>query len=206
MKQIQVTGKTVEEAVSAALEQLQASRDQVEIKVLEESKKGFLGFGGKPALVEVSLKPDPIEQAVAFLQEVTMKMGVPVTITQKKMGEEVVLDLSGDKIAILIGKRGQTLNSLQYLTNLVANHHSNGFIRIILDAENYRERRRESLERLATSTARRVMMTKKGIALDPMPSNERKIIHMALKSEKHVETSSEGTEPYRKVIIRPVTK
>ncbi|MCK6259380.1 protein jag [Fictibacillus sp. KIGAM418] len=206
MKQIKVTGKTVEEAVSTALAELQASKEEVEVKVLEESKRGFLGFGGKPALIEVSLKPDPVKLAVAFLQEVTDKMGVPVTISLKETREEIILELTGEKIAILIGKRGQTLNSLQYLTNLVANNHSSRYLRIIIDAENYRERRRESLERLAVHTAQKVSATGKGVALEPMPSNERKAIHMALRNNKKIETTSEGAEPFRKVIIRPVKK
>ncbi|MCQ6265066.1 protein jag [Fictibacillus sp. WQ 8-8] len=206
MKQIKVTGKTVEEAVSTALAELHASKEEVEVKVLEESKRGFLGFGGKPALIEVSLKPDPVKLAVAFLQEVTDKMGVPVTISLKETREEIILELTGEKIAILIGKRGQTLNSLQYLTNLVANNHSSRYLRIIIDAENYRERRRESLERLAVHTAQKVSATGKGVALEPMPSNERKAIHMALRNNKKIETTSEGAEPFRKVIIRPLKK
>ncbi|UZJ79000.1 RNA-binding cell elongation regulator Jag/EloR [Fictibacillus sp. KU28468] len=206
MKQIKVTGKTVEEAVSTALAKLHASKEEVEVKVLEESKRGFLGFGGKPALIEVSLKPDPVKLAVAFLQEVTDKMGVPVTISLKETREEIILELTGEKIAILIGKRGQTLNSLQYLTNLVANNHSSRYLRIIIDAENYRERRRESLERLAVHTAQKVSATGKGVALEPMPSNERKAIHMALRNNKKIETTSEGAEPFRKVIIRPLKK
>ncbi|EIT86123.1 protein Jag [Fictibacillus macauensis ZFHKF-1] len=204
MKQTTVTGKTVEEAVSAALIELQASREEVEIHVLEEAKRGFFGFGGKQATVAVSLKEkDPVAYAIAFLQEVTEQMGVPVTISLQESSEDIALQLAGEKIAILIGKRGQTLNALQYLTNLAVNQYSDHYVRISLDAENYRQRRQESLERLALHTAQKVAATLKAVALEPMPSNERKIIHLALRTNQRIETTSEGVEPFRKVLIRP---
>ncbi|ANC79199.1 MAG: RNA-binding cell elongation regulator Jag/EloR [Bacillota bacterium] len=206
MKKVQVTGKTVEEAVAAALEQLQTSKDQVEISVLEDSKKGFFGLGGKPAVVEVTVKADPVKSAIDYLEDVTSKMGVPVTITQRQENDHLVLDLSGDKIAILIGKRGQTLNALQLLTNMVANSDpASKHVKIVLDAENYRTRRQESLERLAEHSAQKVFFTKKSFAFEPMPANERKVIHLALKENRDVETTSEGVEPFRKVVIRPTS-
>lgn len=204
MKKVQVTGKTVEEAVAAALEQLQTSKDQVEVKILEDSKKGFFGLGGKPAVVEVTVKADPVKTAIEYLQDVTSKMGVPVTISQRQENDHLVLDLTGEKIAILIGKRGQTLNALQLLTNMVANSDpETKHVKIVLDAENYRTRRQESLERLAEHSAQKVFITKKSFALEPMPANERKVIHLALKENRDVETTSEGVEPFRKVVIRP---
>lgn len=204
MKKVQVTGKTVEEAVEAALEQLQTSKDQVEVKILEDSKKGFFGLGGKPAVVEVTVKADPVKTAIEYLQDVTSKMGVPVTISQRQENDHLVLDLTGEKIAILIGKRGQTLNALQLLTNMVANSDPEAkHVKIVLDAENYRTRRQESLERLAEHSAQKVFITKKSFALEPMPANERKVIHLALKENRDVETTSEGVEPFRKVVIRP---
>lgn len=206
MKKVQVTGKTVEEAVAAALEQLQTSKDQVEISVLEDSKKGFFGLGGKPAVVEVTVKADPVKSAIDYLEDVTSKMGVPVTITQRQENDHLVLDISGDKIAILIGKRGQTLNALQLLTNMVANSDpASKHVKIVLDAENYRTRRQESLERLAEHSAQKVFFTKKSFAFEPMPANERKVIHLALKENRDVETTSEGVEPFRKVVIRPTS-
>ncbi|MBN3553610.1 protein jag [Fictibacillus nanhaiensis] len=206
MKKVQVTGKTIEEAVAAALEQLQTSKDQVEISVLEDSKKGFFGLGGKPAVVEVTVKADPVKSAIDYLEDVTSKMGVPVTITQRQENDHLVLDLSGDKIAILIGKRGQTLNALQLLTNMVANSDpASKHVKIVLDAENYRTRRQESLERLAEHSAQKVFFTKKSFAFEPMPANERKVIHLALKENRDVETTSEGVEPFRKVVIRPTS-
>lgn len=204
MKKVQVTGKTVEEAVAAALEQLQTSKEQVEVKILEDSKKGFFGLGGKPAVVEVTVKADPVKTAIEYLQDVTSKMGVPVTVSQRQENDHLVLDLTGDKIAILIGKRGQTLNALQLLTNMVANSDPEAkHVKIVLDAENYRTRRQESLERLAEHSAQKVFITKKSFALEPMPANERKVIHLALKENRDVETTSEGVEPFRKVVIRP---
>jgi spoIIIJ-associated protein len=204
VKKVQVTGKTVEEAVAAALEQLQTSKEQVEVKILEDSKKGFFGLGGKPAVVEVTVKADPVKTAIEYLQDVTSKMGVPVTISQRQENDHLVLDLTGEKIAILIGKRGQTLNALQLLTNMVANSDpETKHVKIVLDAENYRTRRQESLERLAEHSAQKVFITKKSFALEPMPANERKVIHLALKENRDVETTSEGVEPFRKVVIRP---
>jgi spoIIIJ-associated protein len=133
-------------------------------------------------------------------------MGVPVTITQRQENDHLVLDLSGDKIAILIGKRGQTLNALQLLTNMVANSDpANKHVKIVLDAENYRTRRQESLERLAEHSAQKVYITKKSFSLEPMPANERKVIHLALKENRDDETTSEGVEPFRKVVIRPTS-
>lgn len=198
-----MTGKSVTEAVEEALKQLKASRDQVDITIVEESKKGFLGLGTKPAIVEVTLKPDPVEDATQFLKSVASKMGVDVTISVKEEEEGTVLEMSSEKIAILIGKRGQTLNALQYLTNLVANRSSKEFKRIILDAENYRERRKETLEKLAHRLASKALKINKSVSLEPMPSLERKVIHMTLREHGKVETYSEGSEPHRRVIITP---
>ncbi|WP_349409007.1 RNA-binding cell elongation regulator Jag/EloR [Pseudalkalibacillus sp. SCS-8] len=203
MKQVTITSKSVEEAVQEALSQLQTSEDKVEISVIEESKKGFLGLGAKPAVVQVSLKADPIGDSIDFLKKVASNMGVDLTVDVIEGEDETVLDLSSDKIAILIGKRGQTLNALQYLTNLVANKSSNEYQRLILDAENYRERRKETLERLAHRLASKALKINKKVSLEPMPSMERKIIHMTLKSNSKVQTSSEGSEPHRRVIIKP---
>ncbi|WP_257351709.1 RNA-binding cell elongation regulator Jag/EloR [Pseudalkalibacillus decolorationis] len=203
MKQITITSKSVEEAVEEGLLKLQASRDQVEITILEESKKGFLGLGFKPAVVEVTLIQNPVEEAAQFLKDVAANMGVEVTITLKEEEEGTVFEMSSEKIAILIGKRGQTLNSLQYLTNLVANRTSKEYKRIILDAENYRERRKETLEKLAHRLASKALKINKSVSLEPMPSLERKVIHLTLKEHGKVETTSEGAEPHRRVIITP---
>ncbi|MCF6139117.1 RNA-binding cell elongation regulator Jag/EloR [Pseudalkalibacillus berkeleyi] len=205
MKQVTISSKSVEEAIQEAVAQLQTSEDKVEVSILEESKKGFLGLGSKPAVVQVTLKPDPIGESIQFLKSVASKMGVELSVEVLEDEDATILNLVSEKIAILIGKRGQTLNSLQYLTNLVANKSSNEYQRIILDAENYRERRKETLERLAHRLASKALKINKKVSLEPMPSMERKIIHMTLKSNHKVQTSSEGSEPHRRVIIKPTS-
>ncbi|HET7627714.1 MAG TPA: RNA-binding cell elongation regulator Jag/EloR [Bacillales bacterium] len=203
MKEVTKFGKTVEEAIAEALRELKTTKDQVKIDVVEEPKKGFLGLGSKPAVVTVKVDKDPVESARTFLEEVTLKMGVPVAIKEIRDDRDVIFQLSGEKIAILIGKRGSTLNALQYLTNVTANRHSDEHVHFIVDAENYRSRRRETLERLAQRNGQRVRETGREVALDPMPSMERKIVHLALKNEEGIQTYSDGSEPNRRVIIAP---
>mgnify|MGYP001159337193 CR=1 FL=1 len=203
MREVTVKGKTVEEAVEQALSQLNVTRDRVKVTVIDEAKKGFFGIGGKPAVVKISELPDAIDEAENYLRTIVEKMGMDVTIQTKEDSEQVFFDLSGDEIAVLIGKRGQTLNALQYLTNLVANRHADRFIRVQLDAENYRERRRETLHQLAIRLAEKAQKLNRKIVLDSMPAHERKIIHLALKDVPEVSTVSEGVEPNRYVVILP---
>ncbi|WP_153126898.1 RNA-binding cell elongation regulator Jag/EloR [Peribacillus tepidiphilus] len=202
MKQVTATGQTVEEAVESALAQLNTTKDKVEIDIIDEGKKGFLGiFGSREAIVKVTLQPDPIEEATNFLKNVSEKMGVNADIKIVRDGKLVTFHLSGEKIALLIGKRGQTLNSLQYLTQLVANRYSKQYLTIMLDAEDYRQRRNETLVQLADRMAQKVLKTKKEVALEPMPSYERKVIHTALMKYDNLKTYSSGTEPYRHIVI-----
>ncbi|OZM56567.1 protein jag [Lottiidibacillus patelloidae] len=203
MSEVTVAGKTVEDAIRLALEQLETTEDRLTIDVIEEGKKGFLGFGSKEAVIKATLIKDPIEEATKFLQEVTEKMGAPVTITTSMKQQYITFNLSGEKIALLIGKRGATLNALQNLTNLVANRYSKQYVRVILDAENYREKRKQSLELLADKLAKNAVRFKKKVHLEPMPSIERKVIHTALQNRHDVETTSEGVEPNRRVVIIP---
>ncbi|RSK29193.1 protein jag [Bacillus sp. HMF5848] len=204
MKQITATGTTVEEAVSQALVELQTSEDRIEIEVIDEGKKGLFGlFGTKPAIVKATLKPDPVDEAIAFLKKVTKQMDVDITVEVKRDGKNVELQLSGDKIAILIGKRGQTLNALQYLAQLVANRYANQYINIMIDAENYRQKRKDTLEQLAGRLAEKAMRTGREVTLEPMPSYERKIIHAALSEYEKVQTASKGTDPNRHIVIVP---
>lgn len=204
MKKITVSGKTVDVAVQSALEQLNTTRDKVSIQVIEEPQKGFLGLiGAKPAVVEVEIQPDAEEEAIKFLQDVTSKMGITVKIIQRETKEGLLFDLSGEGIGILIGKRGQTLDSLQYLVNLVANRYSEAYIRIVLDAENYRDRRKEALEQLAKRLGNKAVRTRKEVILEPMNALERKIIHTALQEIKGVKTYSEGVEPNRRIVVAP---
>ncbi|MGE7119353.1 RNA-binding cell elongation regulator Jag/EloR [Peribacillus sp. NPDC097264] len=205
MKKITATGQSVEEAVNSALAQLNSTRDRVEIEIEDEGKKGFLGlFGARQAIVHVTLPADPVEESLKFLQDITQKMGVKSEIRVQRQGKNVTFHLSGEKIALLIGKRGQTLNSLQYLTQLVANRYSKQFLNVIVDAEDYRNRRTDTLIQLAERMANKSLKTGKTVALEPMPSYERKVIHKALLHYPKIKTTSNGTEPYRHLVITPV--
>lgn len=204
MKEVTATGQNVEEAVKSALSQLQTTRDRVEVSVMDEGKKGIFGFRSRPAIVKVTVLIDPIEEAVKFLKDVSGKMGVTVEVEISRSGKQVEFELSGDKIALLIGKRGQTLNSLQYLTQLVINRYSNQYLTVILDAEDYRRRRSDTLVHLAERLAQKAIKTGHKVALEPMPSYERKVIHTALLDETRVKTYSDGVEPNRHIVITPI--
>lgn len=298
---VEKTGKSVDEAVAAALAELNVTADEAVVEVLEEAKKGFLGFGRKDARVRVSVKPaveekpaeaapaaektvseaaadavaavkvaatvaagalakkadavkadaavaaedfkkkaadakdDAVDDAIAalnalkserrerqnreprkynvsdeavaaakeFLQKIFNAMHIEVAMEKfiNKNDGSVIFRLHGDDMGILIGKHGQTLDSLQYLTNLVANKNSNERVRVIIDVEDYRDRRIETLNRLAARLADKVKRTGERVALEPMNPHERKIIHMALQGDRRVTTLSEGDEPYRHVVI-----
>ncbi|MGG3891132.1 RNA-binding cell elongation regulator Jag/EloR [Metabacillus fastidiosus] len=204
MKEITASGLTVDEAVKSALAELNVGTDEVEINVISEGKRGFLGlFGQKPATVHIKLKVNPVEEARKFLIDVIKKMNIEADIDVEQDGRQVLFSIRGKEIALLIGKRGQTLNSLQYLTQLVANRYSKQYLQIIVDAENYRERRKATLSELAKRLARQVVKDKKEVKLEPMPSYERKVIHAALASIKGIKTSSIGEDPNRYIVISP---
>jgi spoIIIJ-associated protein len=223
---VEKTGKTVEEAVASALKELQVTENDVTVEVLEQPKSGFLGLiGGRPAKVAVTLikkeEPkeeetitveteeampvvgeDPIAVGKAFLMDVFAKMNLTVAIEVEEKEEVVLFDLKGNDLGILIGRHGQTLDALQYLTNLAANKHAGeGRKRIVLDVEDYRKRREETLVRLAQRLANKVKRRNQRIVLEPMSRHERKIIHMALQDDPQIATYSEGEEPYRKIVI-----
>ncbi|MFC7319926.1 RNA-binding cell elongation regulator Jag/EloR [Halobacillus campisalis] len=205
MKQLTATGTTVEDAVQSALDQLQTSKDQVNIDVIDEGKKGFFGvFGTKPAIVKVSIAKDPVQEAESFILEVAEQMGAPVQVKTESNGREISIEMIGEKIAMLIGKRGQTLNSLQSLAQLAVNRDTDQFYTVILDAENYRARRKETLETLAQRLADKAVRIGEPVNLEPMPSYERKIIHAALQNNQNVETDSAGRDPKRHIVIRPL--
>lgn len=204
MKEVTASGLTVNEAVEGALKQLKVSREEVEITILDEGKKGILGiFGKRPATVKAKLIHDPVKAAQAFLSNIIAKMEIDAQIETKRAGKSVTFQLTGDKLAVLIGKRGQTLNSLQYLTQLVANRNSNHFLQITIDAENYRKRRKDTLDQLAAKLAQQAIRTSKNVSLEPMPSYERKVIHAALSAYKEIKTYSVGEEPNRHLVISP---
>ncbi len=204
MREVTASGQTVEEAVQSALEQLNISKDQVEIEVIDEGKKGFLGlFGSALAVVKVREKKNNIEETEEFLRNVAKNMGVEVKVHTKIEDNRVTYQLTGEKIAILIGKRGKTLNSLQYLTQLVLNKNGRQFHSVTVDAEGYRERREETLVDLAQKMSDKAIRINRKVALEPMPAYERKIIHSALQDSATVTTYSDGVEPHRHIVISP---
>ncbi len=202
MDAIQKTGKTVDEAVALALGELGITRDEAEIEVIEEGSRGFLGmFGAKDAVVKVKKKFDPERTAKNFLKEMFIAMGLIVNVETKLKDRQLEIKISGDDMGIIIGKRGQTLDAVQYLVNLVVNKGTAPYISVTLDTENYRERRKETLETLAFNLAKKVKHTGKNVVLEPMNPYERRIIHSALQNDRYVTTYSEGDEPYRNVVI-----
>ncbi len=268
MRDIRVSAKTVNDAITEASIQLGVVSTELEYEVIEKGSAGFLGIGAKQAVIrawkkeEVKVEKEvvkkeapkkefkkenkkehkkeapkkvekvekvekPVEKVVevkeeapvkeeklaevlpettaaceTFLKDVLKTMGMEVTLTST-IDEDGALSINmdGENMGILIGKRGQTLDSLQYLTNRVANKMQDGYVRVKLDTENYRQRRKETLENLAKNIAHKVKRTKKAVSLEPMNPYERRIIHSALQSDKYVSTHSEGEEPYRRVVI-----
>ena len=207
MSMVEKMGKTVDEAIESALKELQAKIEDVEIEVIDEPSKGLLGIlGTKQAKVVVRLKP-PVEENVDevihdFLSDVLAEMGLNTEISIAEEDGSYFVNIEGDCLGLLIGKRGQTLEAVQYITNIVANRHSSRRVRVILDAEGYRKRREEVLQQLANRLAHRVEINGESIMLEPMTAHERKIIHTTLQDNPHVLTKSEGEEPNRKVVIQ----
>lgn len=203
MDMITVSAKTVDEAVTKALIELETTSDKLEYEVVEKGSAGFLGIGAKPAIIRAKKKKTLEDSAVSFLNQVFEAMKVEVGVSTEYNAEEKELNvnLTGEDMGILIGKRGQTLDSLQYLVSLVVNKESEDYIRVKLDTENYRERRKETLETLAKNIAYKVKRTKRSVSLEPMNPYERRIIHAALQNDKYVVTRSDGEEPFRHVII-----
>ena len=233
MSAVEATGKTVEEALEKALIELGRSKDEVTYEVLEAPSRGFFGlFGGHEARLRVTEKEaqgapaapamempvapveapaapvasaaSPQERAESFLSGIFRAMGLTVAMARRETEEGVLYDLSGESLGILIGKHGQTLDALQYLTNLAANRGgAEERIHVILDVEGYRSRREETLRRLAGHLAEKACRIHAEVRLEPMNRHERKIIHMALQDNYRVSTYSDGDEPYRCVVIAP---
>lgn len=200
---IEKSGKTVEDAIEAALLELGVERDQIEYRVIEAPSKALFGIlGGREARVEVMIKKgDPVDRAKTFLEKVTKAMGLNVVISAVTGEDSVGLHLRGEDLGILIGKHGQTLDALQYLTNLASNKDGRERIRFIIDVEDYRKRRADTLEQLAHRLADRVKRSGERVVLEPMTPHERKIIHTSLQADSQIETYSEGEDPYRRVVI-----
>lgn len=198
------SAKNVEEAVNKALIELSIPSDQLEYEVIERGSAGLLGFiGSKPAVIRARRRKTFLDEGEEFLQKVFKEMNMDVSIDMKYNKEEqtVEINLTGKEMGVLIGKRGQTLDSLQHLVSLVINKNSDEYIRVKLDTENYRERRKDTLEMLAKNVAYKVKRTRRSVALEPMNPYERRIIHSALQNDKYVYTKSEGEEPFRHVVV-----
>ena len=203
MEFVEFRGKTVDDAITNALVSLGTTSDQIEYEVIEKGSNGILGFGSKDAVIKVAKKSTPEDVVKDFLTEVFDKMNLEVEIITKFDEIEGVIDieLKGPEMGVLIGKRGQTLDSLLYLTNLAVNRKSDNYLRVKIDTEDYRRRRKETLENLAKNMAYKVKRTKRPVSLEAMNPYERRIIHSALQNDKYVVTHSEGEEPYRHVVI-----
>ena len=211
MKKVIATGRTVDDAVTSALVKLGVTRSQATIRVISEPVKGWLGFiGGKDAEVEVSVPMNPDESAKDFLSGALVRMGVESRIRARESNEggepATVLEIVADDqtLPVLIGKHGSTLDALQYLVNVVANRGHSGYVKFIVDAGDYRQRRREGLWRIAERAAERAVRTRRPVALEAMPATDRKVVHTHLQDRSDVTTSSEGVEPNRKVVVLPV--
>lgn len=206
MEYIEVSAKTVSDAITEACQKLGVTSDRLDYEVVEEGSNGFLGIGSKPAVIKASVKVEELsveDSAKNFLNDVfaAMDMTVVINVKYDENAKEMDIDLNGDEMGVLIGKRGQTLDSLQYLVSLVVNKESEDYIRVKVDTENYRERRKETLENLAKNIAYKVKRTRRTVALEPMNPYERRIIHSTLQNDKYVTTHSEGEEPFRKVVV-----
>jgi spoIIIJ-associated protein len=204
MDMITVSAKTVDEAITKALIELGTTSDKLEYEIVDKGSNGILGFIGlKPAVIRVKKKETVEDKATAFLSDVldAMNLGVSMESFYLEKEKELSINMSGNDMGILIGKRGQTLDSLQYLVSLVINKEKEDYIRVKLDTENYRERRKETLETLAKNIAYKVKRTKHSVSLEPMNPYERRIIHSSIQNDKFVVTRSEGEDPFRHVVI-----
>ena len=204
MEFIEVRGKTVEEAITNAQIQLGTTSDKIEYEIIERESNGFLGIiGKKDAVIKARKKSNLVDDTLEFLDKMfaAMEMEVKSTIEYNEESRTMNIDFAGDEMGILIGKRGQTLDSLQYLISLVVNKESDCYIKVKVDTEDYRERRKATLENLAKNLSYKVKRTRRPVTLEPMNPYERRIIHSALQNDRYVETHSEGDEPHRKVVI-----
>lgn len=206
MEYMEFSAKTVNDAITNACQHFTVASDKLDYEVVEEGSSGFLGINAKKAVIKARVKEEKVsieDKAKSFLNDVLGAMDITAVIDTKYIEDESTLEivLNGEDMGILIGKRGQTLDSLQYLVSMVVNKESEEYIRVKVDTENYRERRKLTLENLAKNIAFKVKRTKRSVSLEPMNPYERRIIHSALQNDKYVTTHSEGEEPYRKVVV-----
>lgn len=203
---VEVSAKTVGEAITEACRKFGVTSDKLDYQIVEEGSSGFLGIGSKPAVIKAAVKVEKLsvdEIAKGFLRDVfgAMNMEVAVDVQYEEESGTMNIDLAGEEMGILIGKRGQTLDSLQYLVSLVVNKESDEYIRVKVDTEDYRARRKETLENLAKNIAYKVKKTRRAVSLEPMNPYERRIIHSTLQNDKYIATHSEGDEPFRRVVV-----
>lgn len=202
------TGKNVDDAIKKALAALNLTRDKVEIEVIDAGSRGLLGFiASREAKIRVKRKIFKEDLALDFVKNIVEKMGLNIdfsTTYDQENPQQFIIMMNGENLGVLIGKRGQTIDSLQYLTNLAANKvEGDDYLRVILDAENYRDRRRATLADLAKKMAEKAKKSGRKVILEPMSPQERRIVHLTLQEDDKIRTFSEGGEPYRKVIIVP---
>ncbi len=203
MKIIEMMGKTVDDAINNALTELNITLDKVKVETIDEGSKGFLNLiGVKPAKIRVTVKRDSLNEAKTFLMEVLNSMNMKAEVNLKDENNEIKVELIGPNMGLLIGYRGETLDALQYLVSLVVNKsHDEEYKRVILDTENYRSKREETLKRLASKIAYKVRVSGRVLKLEPMNPYERRIIHSTLQNDSYIYTFSEGEEPYRRVVV-----
>ena len=202
-KTIEVSGKTEDEAIELALEQLKLTRDDVSVEIVERAKTGFLGLKNSPAVVKViyEAKEDRTERAQSFLLGLFERMDVETEMQVSESGGAIEVVLNSKDPGALIGRRGETLDAIQHLTNYVINRGGSSRVRVNIDAENYRQRRNETLESLAARTAGKVMKYRRNMTLDPMNAYERHVVHAALQSYENIQTYSVGSEPNRRIVV-----
>ena len=210
MQEIEMSAKTVEEAIEIALKELDAERSDVEIAVVSRGKSGILGIGAEPAVVRVTLledtPPDSVTITSEVLESLMSMMGVDATLTLKQMYNESldgpVFEIEGDDAGLLIGRKGETLNTIQFMVKYIVSHKVGERVNVMIDVEGYQERRHQSLANMAHRVAGRVENTGRAIALEPMPPNERRIVHLALSDHPSVTTESAGVGDSRQVVIQ----
>ena len=210
MKTVERTAKTTDEAIELALKELDVDRGEVEIEVVSRGKAGIFGLRGEPAKVRATLlesQPDVVRVTSAVLNELISKMGVSAMVNLKHADREdiggPVFDIDGDDSGLLIGRRGETLRALQSLVTYIASRELNNRVNVFLDVAGYQERRHKSLRNLANRVAEEVTANNQSTTLEPMPANERRIVHLALADNPNVVTNSTGFGPGRQIVVEP---
>lgn len=200
---VEKSGKTIDEAVNEALMELGTTKENVEIEVINEGKRGILGLGSEDAKVRVKMELSPLQKAEKYVKSIMDSFGIEVALKGKYEDETVIIEIVGDseEVGKVIGRRGDTLDALQYLTSLVVNKGEEKYIRVTIDTENYRGKREETLIKLARRMAGVVSRSRKSVTLEPMNPNERRIIHSALQEYRNVTTYSTGKDPHRCIVI-----